>query len=198
MDQHLAWNTHVVHVLKKGANWSSQIRRAVAPSWGLTLKYVRKMYCSVVIPRILYAADVWGIPKPLEGLAAHKKGTSIAITKLMSTQRAGVLAVMGGLRTTPTDVLDMHAHLLPIHLEIDKICHRAATQIATLPPEHPLHKPASKSSNRRVKRHKSPLHLLMQTYNIQPVTNGPPISSFFTLLQVLICHMILTFSCESL
>ena len=78
------------------------------------------------------------------------------------------MAVTGGLRTTPTDVLDMHAHLLPIHLEIDKICHRAATRIATLPPDHPLYKPARKCANHNVKRHKSPLHILMQTYNVRP------------------------------
>ena len=167
IDQHLAWNIHVAYTLKKGAKWSSQIRRVVAPSWGLTPKHARKMYCSVAIPRILYAADVWGVPKPIEGLATHK-GTSTAIAKLTSTQRAGALAVTGGLRTTPTDVLDIHAHLLPIHLEIDKICHRAATRIATLPPDHPLHKPARKCSTRKVKRHKSPLHLLMQAYNVRP------------------------------
>ena len=26
VDQHLAWNTHVAYTLKKGVNWSSQIR----------------------------------------------------------------------------------------------------------------------------------------------------------------------------
>ena len=92
----------------------------------------------------------------------------MATAKLMTTQRAGAQAVMGGLRTTPTDVLEMHAHLMPIHLEIDKICHRAASRIATLPPTHPLHKPAKKCAGRRVKRHRSPLHLLMLAYNAHP------------------------------
>ena len=168
VDQHLSWNTHIAYTLKKGAEWSSQIRRVAAPSWGLTPKHARKMYASVAIPRILYAADIWGIPKPIEGRATHKKGTSVAIAKLTSTQRAGALAVTGGLRTTPTDVLDMHAHLMPIHLEIDKICHRAATRIATLPPTHPLHKPAKKCAGHRIKRHRSPLHQLMSIYNIRP------------------------------
>lgn len=133
----------------------------VAPSWGLTPKHACQLYTSVAIPRILYAADIWGVPKPIEGRATHKKGTSTAISKLTTTQRAGALAVTGGLRTTPTDVLDMHAHLMPIHLEIDKICHCAATRIATLPPTHPLHKLAKKCTSRQVKRHKSPLHQLM-------------------------------------
>ncbi len=168
LDQYLNWNTHIAHAVEKGSKWSSQLRRAVAPSWGLTPKYARKMFVSIAIPKILYAVDVWGVPKPIESLEPHRKGTSRAITKLTTTQRAGTLAVTGGLRTTPTDVLDTHAFILPIHLEIDKHCHRAATRIATLPPAHPLYKPARRCANRKVKRHKSPLHLLMQTYGIRP------------------------------
>src|SRR6266702_3761326 len=94
------------------------------------------MFVSIAIPKILYAVDVWGVPKPIELLEPHRKGTSRAIKKLTTTQRAGTLAVTGGLRTTPTDVLDTHAFILPIHLEIDKHCDRAATRIATLPPAH--------------------------------------------------------------
>lgn len=168
VDQHLQWNTHIAHVIRKGASWSSQIRRAVAPSWGLTPKYARKMYSSVAIPKILYAVDVWGIPKILEETEPHRKNTSIAVSKLTTTQRAGTLAITGCLRTTPTDLLDLHAGTLPIHLEIDKHCHRAAVRIATLPTAHPLHKPAKKCAKRNVKRHKSPLHALMNNYNIHP------------------------------
>ena len=58
VDQHLAWNTHIAYTLKKGATWSSLIRRVGALSWGLMPKHVRKMYSSIAIPNILYAADV--------------------------------------------------------------------------------------------------------------------------------------------
>ena len=57
---------------------------------------------------------------------------------------------------------------MPMHLQIDKICHRAAIRIATLPPVHPLYKPARKCASRRTKRHKSPLHQLMQNYTTKP------------------------------
>ena len=126
------------------------------------------MFSSIAIPRILYAVDVWGIPKPIERLEVNRRSTNAAVSKLISTQRAGALAITGGLRTTPTDVLDMHVHLLPTHLEIDKICHRAATRIAMLPPAHPLYKPARKCTNQRTGRHKSPLHQLMQNYVAKP------------------------------
>ena len=167
LDQHLSWNTHIAHAIKKGADWSSRIRRAAVPSWGLTPKHARKLFISVALPKILYAVDVWGIPKPFESTAVTKRGTSGAVAKLTSTQRAGTLAITGGLRTTPTDVLDLHAFVMPLHLEIDKVCHRAASRIATLPPAHPLYKPARFSSNPRTKRHKSPLHQLMQTYAVK-------------------------------
>ena len=79
-----------------------------------------------------------------------------------------MIAITGGLHTTPTDVLNIHANLLPIHLEIDKICYRAATRIAMLPVSHPLHIPAKKSCNGRIRRHLSPLHQLMCNYKMQP------------------------------
>ena len=168
VDQHLDWSTQVAYAIKKGAKWNSQIRQVTAPSWGLTPQHTHKMFNSVAIPRILYAVDIWGIPKPIEGTAVNKRNTSTVVSKLASTQRAGALVVTGGLWTTPTDILDMHAHLMPMHLERDKICHRAATRIVTLPPAHPLYKPARNCTKRRTSRHKSPLHQLMLNYATKP------------------------------
>ena len=73
VDQHLSWNTHIAHAVKKGTNWSTQIRRVTAPSWGLTPKHARKMFISVAIPKILYAVDIWGTPKEIEMMEARKK-----------------------------------------------------------------------------------------------------------------------------
>ena len=98
VDQHLNWNTHIAYAIKKGANWSSQIRWVVAPSWGLTPEYMRKMYISVAILKILYMVDVWGTPKVLETLKVNRKGMSTAVSKLTSTQRAGTLVITGCLR----------------------------------------------------------------------------------------------------
>ena len=50
-----------------------QIRRAIAPSWGLTPKHVPKLFISIALLMILYAVDVWGIPKSIEGIAVNKK-----------------------------------------------------------------------------------------------------------------------------
>jgi hypothetical protein len=88
--------------------------------------------------------------------------------KLISVQRAGTLAITGGLRTSPTDAQDAHAFTLPLHLEIEKHLYRSAVRIATLPPQHPVHKPAKKCGNRTTKRHRSTLHDLIQIFDLKP------------------------------
>jgi hypothetical protein len=59
VDQTLSWKVQQAHAIEKGTKWASQIKRLSGPSWGVTPKYARRLYISVAIPRILYAADVW-------------------------------------------------------------------------------------------------------------------------------------------
>jgi ribonuclease HI len=168
LNQHLDWGTQRNYAVEKGSKWTAQIRRATAPSWGLTPKHARRLFTSVAIPRILYAIDVWGI-RFKRGAATQTAGKITECNnKLTSVQRAGTLAITGGLRTSPTDALDAHAFILPLHLETEKHLYRAAVRIATLAPQHPLHKPARKCANGTVKRHRSTLHELMQAFKIKP------------------------------
>jgi hypothetical protein len=167
-NQHLDWNTQRNYAVEKGTKWTAQIRRATAPSWGLTPKHARRLYISVAIPRILYAIDVWGI-RFKRGATPQTAGKiTESNNKLMSVQRAGTLAITGGLRTSPTDMLDAHAFTLPLHLEIEKHLFRSAIRLATLPPEHPLHKPAKKCTSKTTKRHRSTIHDLMQAFDVKP------------------------------
>ena len=164
LDQHLNWKEQEAYTTKKGATWAVQLRRVVRPDWGLTPKFARHMYTSMAIPRILYTVDIWAPPtyncKQKEKPTANKRFTM----RLFTIQRAGTLAIVGGLRTSPTDTLCTHADILPAHLELDKTCHKAAVQMAMLPHSHPVMKIYCRSNKRKVKRHKSPLHHLSNTY----------------------------------
>ena len=95
--------------------------------------------CCFMTPRILYGVDIWAPPsRRKEG---DKLGRNrLAINKLTTVQRAGTLAIVRGLRTTPSDSLCAHTNILPIHLEIDRVCRRAALRLATLPERHLLTK----------------------------------------------------------
>jgi len=61
-DQNLNWTVQLANVVTKGTKWAAQIKRAVRPSWGITLKYVRRLYIGVALPKVLYAIDVWCTP----------------------------------------------------------------------------------------------------------------------------------------
>ena len=86
----------------------------------------------------------------------------------MTIQRSGALAITGVLQTSPTDALDACAFLLPVTKMVKHWCHRAAVQLATVPPEHPLYKPVSSIKSRYTKRHRSPLHALFNNTNFDP------------------------------
>jgi len=115
LDQNLNWKEQEANTVRKGAIWAAQIRRAVRSEWGLTPKHVKRLYMCVAILRTLYAVDTWCAPP-------KHHGTKRTIGKLKKSQRAGTLAITGGLRTTPTDSLDVHTNVLPAHLEVNRHC----------------------------------------------------------------------------
>ena len=166
LDQELRFKEHANHALAKGMNWVSQIRRLAKTNRGIGGTFSRRLYLGVAVPSMLYAADVWCTPAA--GASKRSRGSSGFITKLERVQRAAALQITGGLRTSPTDLLDVHADLLPLRLFIKKLCHRAALRIACLPKTHPLYKPARHTHRHFVKRHRGPLHNIMHTLQVPP------------------------------
>ena len=167
-DQHLKWNEQLAHVMEKGTKWSAQIRRAARPSWGITPKYARRLYISVALPKVMYAIDIWCTPIHGEASGPRDKGSVAAVKRLTTVQRAGAIAITGGLRTSPTDALDACAYTFPVAQLVEKWCLKAAVRLTTIPPQHPLYKLVNASANRTVIRHKSPLHNLMQIFKLKP------------------------------
>jgi ribonuclease HI len=160
LDQGLNWKAQLAYVIGKGEKWAAQITRVARPTWGLTPGAARRIYQGVAIPRILYGIDIWCTPTQKVTRGKVTQGPVAAIAKLVSTQRAGAIAITGGFRTSPSDSLDAHASLLPIHLKIGRQQHNAATRLATLPSTHPLHKTIRRAFNCQPKSHKAPMHQL--------------------------------------
>ena len=79
---------------------------------------------------------------------------------MAQVQHALMLQITGALRSTPTDLLNLSADLLPFRLLVKKLCHRAFMHLATLPEQHPLHAPVNSKANLHIVRHRSPLHHL--------------------------------------
>ena len=165
----LCWKGQYAATLAKGQTWLIQFARITRASRGATARYIRKLYFSIAVPRMLYAADIFLTPQwKIATRSRDGKSSQGIINKLASVQCQAAIIIMGALRTTATDVLDIMANLLPFHLLVDKHRHRAALCLATLPPTHPLHKPVANAAVHLVKWHPTPLHDLMHTYKIKP------------------------------
>ena len=168
IDQNLNWKVQHVHAIEKGSKWASQIRRIARPSWGITPKYAQRLYISVALPRILYGADVWCSPPGRANNNKGNRGTAKVINQLATIQQSGALAILGALRTSPTNALNACAFLLPAEKLVERCCHKAAVHLATVPLEHPLHRPVKSCKSKYIKRHRSPLHILFSNTAFNP------------------------------
>lgn len=168
VDHELRWKEHIDYAIVKGTSYVLQLRRLSSTSTGLPMRLIRQLYQAVAIPKMLYTADVWFLPAFREGSDIAQRG-SIGIAKRMSTvQRMAAIAITGAMRTTATDILEAHANLLPIPLLLQNTCHRAIIRLATHPDTHPLHKHIRRAAKRYVKRHRTALHRLTYSFNINP------------------------------
>jgi hypothetical protein len=100
-----------------------------------------QLYIAVAIPKMTHCADIWYTPVHMEAGRKTWSGSIGLTTQLAKVQCMGTLAITGALRSTATDILDLHANLLPTELLFHKVCHSATLRLKTLPPSHPLHKP---------------------------------------------------------
>jgi hypothetical protein len=150
-DQELRWSTQAKSALAKATKWALMYRRLARQSASINSKFMRRLYIAVAVPKLTYAADVWYTPIHHEE-GHSRRGGSVGITnQIARVQRMGTLAITGALHSTATDVADLHVNILPIDLLLNKICHRAALRMATLPFHHPLHKPLRTCAKRYVK-----------------------------------------------
>ena len=166
IDHKLRGTEHAAYALRKATNRVQCIRRLASVSYGLSPHYARTLYFSVVIPSMLYAADTFLLPIRNILDEKHEHGTVGIINKLQRIQRSMAIFITGGMVSSPTDVLDAHAGLLPFPLLVNKHLHRATTRLAALPSSHPLHPLIQQASKRYVKRHRHPLHELFHRFGI--------------------------------
>ena len=164
IDRHLNWKAQQAYAVKKGTKWAAQICQLARLTWGIMPKYAKCLFISVALPRVLYTLDIWCTPSDSPSIGHKALGLTKVTRQITSIQRAGALAITGGLRTSPMDALDACTFLLSSLLTIRKWCHRAFMRMATLLPNHPLFKPVNWKRTHNTKRHHSPLQNLSRIY----------------------------------
>ncbi|KAG2111306.1 uncharacterized protein F5147DRAFT_525510, partial [Suillus discolor] len=98
-------------------------------------------------------------------------------SRMARVQRMAALLVTGAMRSTPTDLIDIHANIKPFQQTLRQICHRAILRLVTLHEDHPLNKSIRTTYNfyarrefKKEKRHPSPIHKLISEFKLNPLT----------------------------
>lgn len=167
-DPKLTWRAHVTKVVASATWWSQQLWRVSKTAGGLSPSKTRQLYNTVAVPAFTYASDVWYVP-PFKLASSKNARGSVGVTKLFQSIQGRIARyITGGIRGTAYDVLEAHAHILPVDLLFRKVQTQAATRICALPPNHPLYPVACRAAKRFVNRHRSPLHYLFHITQLNP------------------------------
>jgi ribonuclease HI len=166
IDSQLRWKEQAQRAAANATKWILQYRRLTRPSTGVSPKLMRQLYLAVALPKITYGLDVWYDPPTKPPGATKNSGSVGALKALCKVQRIATLAITGALRTTPTDLLDPHAGVLPMELALSKVCFRSTVRMLTLPEDHPNHGIIQKARQTKTKTHPGPIESLIWKYGL--------------------------------
>lgn len=177
LDSSLSFREHAEKAITKGLRYVSLISRFSRSNKGMRARHIRRLYVSVAIPKMTYASDVWFTPitsRP-NGTIEGSRGFAKRLGKV---QRVAALKITGTLRSSPNDLLDLHADLWPVKLLMDKAGYRAILRMCTLDDSNPISSIVRTSARRPVAHHPSPIHRLLVAYKLDPrlVEKMPPFS----------------------
>ena len=171
IDDKLQFKEHAAYTIAKGTKYVLACNRMTKVSKGVRGTVMKRLYEAVAVPKMLYTVDIWGTELLRKERGKREKGWGARgfAKQIDKVQRLAMILITGAMRSTATDVLIAHTDCLPTILLIRKLCHRSTLQLATLPNNHPLAKHI-KGVYRNQKRHKSPLHRLLEHLDVHPPT----------------------------
>src|SRR6266481_6281819 len=111
--------------MAKATKWTLAFRRLAHPTTGIGPCLMCQLYNAVAVPKMMYAADILYMPIYKWEGREKRSGSVGFMHRLTSIQRLTSTAITGALCTMATNVLDLHANLLPVDL-LHKICQTAA------------------------------------------------------------------------
>ncbi|KZV79510.1 hypothetical protein EXIGLDRAFT_585415, partial [Exidia glandulosa HHB12029] len=158
IDSKLRWKEHAEAAVAKATKTLLACARLPRPTFGLPHRHVRRLYISVVLPRLEYGLSVWFSPVRARPSGKGRCGSVGVARQCDKLQRVAARLIAGGFRTTSTDMLVYHADLLPTTVGLNKAAHNAAVRLATLPKSHPLQPLVARAMRRTPRLHRSPLH----------------------------------------
>jgi len=168
VDGQLRWRIQENEAMAKATSYIMMFHRLTCMNLGIQPRLMQQLYISVAIPKMTYTLDVWFVPLHKKEGRRNNSGSVRALRSMGKIQRIAMQAITGGLWTSPNDLLDAHARVLPVNLMLERICHAAVVRIATLSKSHPLQSMVWEYSKTMAKTCLSPLQKLVECFNIKP------------------------------
>jgi ribonuclease HI len=168
LDSQLRWITQTHEAINKATKWVLLYRRLTKPFSGMSASFMRRLYITVAIPKMTYGLDVWYTPPNKQAGKKRNSGSVKALRELGKLQRMATLAINGALRTSPTDLLDAHAGLLPVDLLLKKICFRSLVRMSSLPYSNPVSRLVGDCHWKPARVHRSNIQQLMECFHFDP------------------------------
>jgi len=168
IDAQLRWRVQENGALAKATSYIMMFHRLTRTNLGIRPRLMHLLYISVAVPKMTYALDVWFVPPHKKEGKRDNSGSVRAQKAMGKIQRIATWAITGGLWTSPNDLLDAHAGVLPVNLMLERICHVAVVRTATLPGSHPLRAMICRYSKNPAKTHLAPLQKLIECFKIKP------------------------------
>lgn len=115
MDEELRWKPHIQEVKTKATKSIGALASLAGPTWGMSLKDMRRIYQATVVPQILYGCSAWSISKDT-GLGYTQK----TMNTLNSLQAKAARIISGAFKATSGPALDTELFLLPMTQQVWK------------------------------------------------------------------------------
>ncbi|KAG2737855.1 hypothetical protein P692DRAFT_201666277, partial [Suillus brevipes Sb2] len=114
IDDELRFKEHAAYALAKGTKYIMTCQRMIRTTKGMKGRWMRKLYKGVVIPKMLYAADIWCTDLISKGRGkSGGRGARGFASQMARVHRMATILTTGAMRSTATDLLDAHANILP-------------------------------------------------------------------------------------
>jgi len=168
IDGQLRWRTQENEAMAKATSYIMMFRRLTRTNLGIRPRLMHLLYISVAVPKMTYTLDVWYVPPHKKEGKRNNSGSVRALKSMGKIQRIATRVITGGLWTSPNDLLDAHAGVLPVNLMLERICHSAVIRTATLPESHLLRSMIREYSKNPAKTHLPPLQKLVERFKIKP------------------------------
>ena len=165
-DNKLRYKCHIQHAVKKGTRAALALAGIANCKWGTPHNLVRRLFQSVIAPRMDYGAIIWHRP-----LANGSTAQSMQMKKFTTVQRIAMKTILGCFRTTATMAMTIESDLVPAWIRLQTKIQTSLTRMQALNSNHPIHEFIDEGLRTRTAavKHRTNIENILQQFEITTV-----------------------------